>query len=235
MGNEGVMSNVAFSQWQPVYAEHGIATIPCSQAKRPLVKHPQKFGCRGSTEIASKFPDAQTFGFYNGRYTGLTTLESMIRMNGYSPMRSTDMARRRSISAAAPASSTRSIGTTASAAKSEPGKVFRSTCCGAGLTIAPPGVVAKGQYEIIQGSLDDLDRLPANARQIFYVARPLIEERTDKPLRYDYFSQKMLPDYINKLPECVGWDVVYDDRGHFVEPHTERMIGLGHFERSQLR
>ena len=31
---------------------------------------------------------------------------------------------------------------------------------GAGLTIAPPSVVAKGQYEIIQGSLDDLDRLP---------------------------------------------------------------------------
>ena len=28
----------------------------------------------------------------------------------------------------------------------------------------------------------DNNRLPATARQIFYVARPLIEERTDKPL-----------------------------------------------------
>ena len=27
MGNEGVMSNVAFSEWQPIYAEHGVATI----------------------------------------------------------------------------------------------------------------------------------------------------------------------------------------------------------------
>jgi hypothetical protein len=73
----------------------------------------------------------------------------------------------------------------------------------------------------------DNDKLPATARQIFYVARPLIEERTDKPLRYKYFSQTLLPDYINKHPECAGWDVTYDDRGHFIEPHTKRMIGLG--------
>ena len=31
---------------------------------------------------------------------------------------------------------------------------------GAGLAIAPPSIVAKGQYQIIQGHLDDLDRLP---------------------------------------------------------------------------
>ena len=30
---------------------------------------------------------------------------------------------------------------------------------GAGLAIAPPSIVAKGQYQIIQGHLDDLDRL----------------------------------------------------------------------------
>ena len=25
----------------------------------------------------------------------------------------------------------------------------------------------------------------------------------------------------------VDWDIVYDDRGHFTEPHTEKSIGLG--------
>jgi hypothetical protein len=73
----------------------------------------------------------------------------------------------------------------------------------------------------------DNNRLPATARQIFYVARPLIEERTDKPLDYKYFSQTLLPDFINKHAECANWDVVYDDRGHFLEPHSERVIGLG--------
>jgi hypothetical protein len=71
----------------------------------------------------------------------------------------------------------------------------------------------------------DNNRLPATARQIFYVARPLIEEQTDKPLSYAYFSQTLLPNYVNE--HGADWDVVYDDRGHFTEPHTKRVIGLG--------
>ena len=71
----------------------------------------------------------------------------------------------------------------------------------------------------------DNGRLPATARQIYYVAGPLIEERTDKPLNYAYFSQTLLPNYVEE--HGGGWDVVYDDRGHFAEPHVERVIGLG--------
>jgi hypothetical protein len=71
----------------------------------------------------------------------------------------------------------------------------------------------------------DNNKLPATARQIFYVARPLIEERTDKPLSYKYFSQVLLPNFVNEHGR--DWDVVYDDRGHFLEPHTNRVIGLG--------
>jgi hypothetical protein len=73
----------------------------------------------------------------------------------------------------------------------------------------------------------DNNRLPATARQIFYVARPLIEEQTDKPLTYAYFSQTLLPNFINEHAECADWDVVYDDRGHLTEPHSKRVIGLG--------
>jgi hypothetical protein len=73
--------------------------------------------------------------------------------------------------------------------------------------------------------VSDNNRLPATARQIYYVARPLIEERTDKPLSYSYFSQTLLPNYVNE--HGAGWDVVYDDRGHFTEPHVRRVIGLG--------
>ena len=42
-------------------------------------------------------------------------------------------------------------------------------------------------------------RLPATARQIFYQARPKIMALTDdKELRYKYFSQTLLPDYIEE-------------------------------------
>jgi hypothetical protein len=68
--------------------------------------------------------------------------------------------------------------------------------------------------------------LPANARQVMYAARPLIQEETDKPLDDKYFTQTLLPDYLNDRPE-LDWDVVYDARGHFEEPHTGRSVELG--------
>jgi hypothetical protein len=71
--------------------------------------------------------------------------------------------------------------------------------------------------------------LPATARQIYYKARPLIMALTDdKELRYKYFSQTLLPDYIEEKGAI--WNVVYDARGHFEEPHTNRSIGCGTLE-----
>ena len=73
------------------------------------------------------------------------------------------------------------------------------------------------------------DTLPALARQIFYQARPKIMAMTeDKELAYGYFSQTLLPDYIEE--NAVDWNVVYDARGHFEEPHTNRRIGCGTIE-----
>jgi hypothetical protein len=71
--------------------------------------------------------------------------------------------------------------------------------------------------------------LPALARQIFYQARPKIMALTEnKELAYGYFSQTLLPDYIEE--HGVDWNVVYDARGHFEEPHTNRRIGCGTIE-----
>jgi len=68
-------------------------------------------------------------------------------------------------------------------------------------------------------------RLPANARQIFYQARPLVLAATDERLGDHYFIQNLLPAYMAE--HGVDWDVVYDQRGHFEEPHTEETVGLG--------
>jgi hypothetical protein len=71
--------------------------------------------------------------------------------------------------------------------------------------------------------------LPANARQIMYAARPDIPRLTRRDqLDDDYFTQTLLPDYMADRPhETAEWDVVYDARGHFAEPHTDRLISLG--------
>jgi hypothetical protein len=69
------------------------------------------------------------------------------------------------------------------------------------------------------------DTLPATARQVMYAARPEIQERTGKQLDDQYFTQTLLPDYMEE--HDVDWDVVFDDRGHLREPHTGYGIGLG--------
>jgi len=85
--------------------------------------------------------------------------------------------------------------------------------------------ILQGAYMVASGN----GTLPASARQIFYQARPQIMAMTeDKELSYGYFSQTLLPDYIDELG--VDWDVVYDARGHFLEPHTNRRIGCGTIE-----
>jgi hypothetical protein len=68
--------------------------------------------------------------------------------------------------------------------------------------------------------------LPANARQIYYAARREILERTGKTeLDSQYFCQDLLIDYVRETG--VDWDIVWDDRGHFTEPHTKHAFGLG--------
>jgi hypothetical protein len=72
--------------------------------------------------------------------------------------------------------------------------------------------------------------LPANARQIMYAARSLVLAETGGTCwkDSDYFTQALLPDYMFDYPsETANWDVVYDARGHLVEPHVRMRLGLG--------
>jgi hypothetical protein len=69
----------------------------------------------------------------------------------------------------------------------------------------------------------------ANARQIMYAARPLMLAK-EPSLSLDgkfsvYFTQVILKDFLEeKNPD---WKVVWDARGHLIEPYTGESIGLG--------
>jgi hypothetical protein len=156
---------MTFAQWQPRYAKHGVALIPCSPEKRPLVEHPQLFGCRGSTEIAAKpkFANVMAFGFYTGPRSRLTVLD-------------VDTTDERVLRDALDRH-----GSTSLIVRTGSGKfhaLYRHNgekrnirpwkaqglpidVLGAGLSIAPPSIAANGTYEIIKGSLDNLQRLPS--------------------------------------------------------------------------
>jgi hypothetical protein len=70
----------------------------------------------------------------------------------------------------------------------------------------------------------------AAPRQIFYAARKLMLAELDenKTINSVYFTQTLLPDYMHAHPmETTDWDLLWDDRGHFEEPHTDYRFGLG--------
>ena len=72
--------------------------------------------------------------------------------------------------------------------------------------------------------------LPVKPRQIMYRARPHILARTGQDsLDGQYFSQVLLISYMEEH-DCSDWDVIWDARGHLIEPHTGIEIPLGTLE-----
>ena len=71
--------------------------------------------------------------------------------------------------------------------------------------------------------------LPANARQIYYAARgPILKATGRESLDSNYFTQTLLMGYVESHSgRTSSWNIVFDDRGHFVEPHTRQAFGLG--------
>jgi hypothetical protein len=76
----------------------------------------------------------------------------------------------------------------------------------------------------------DNGALPVKPRQIMYAARPRILQMTGEvELSGSYFSQTLLIDYM-EVYDCDDWDIVWDARGHFIEPHTGTETALGTLE-----
>jgi hypothetical protein len=70
-------------------------------------------------------------------------------------------------------------------------------------------------------------RLPVNPRQIHYAARRSILEATgNDALESGYFLQTLLTQYMDEY-DCSDWDLIWDARGHFTEPHTREVISVG--------
>ena len=71
--------------------------------------------------------------------------------------------------------------------------------------------------------------LPANPRQIYYAARPEMLRLTElREIKDNYFCQTLLTNFMKTHPGLTaGWNIAWDDRGHFSEPHTGHEIGLG--------
>jgi hypothetical protein len=153
----------SFGAWQPLYADHRIATFPVrvsSDGKVPAIRGWQSVGLPGSSKLAQKFAGADAFGFCPGRRTGLTILD-------------VDTPDERVL-----ADALDRYGSTPVIVRSGSGNFqgwYRNNgegrlirridpdqpidILGSGFVVAPPSRGVKGDYQFISGGLDDLDRL----------------------------------------------------------------------------
>jgi hypothetical protein len=155
-----VKSQRTFALWQQAYAEHRIATFPVRADKVPAIRGYQKVGLPGSGQLAFKFAGANALGFMCGPRSKLTVLDvdstsetvlgNAIARHGITPILVRTASgkwhayyrhngERRCI---------------------RPFAGLPIDVLGGGFVIAPPSKTAAGSYEFIDGSLDDLDRLP---------------------------------------------------------------------------
>jgi hypothetical protein len=151
-----------FSQWQPEYAERGIATFPVRE-KRPAVRGYLKIGLPASQQFAIKFPAENAFGLACAR-NRITVLD-------------VDAPDERLM-----ADALAEFGPTPFIVRSgsgnwqawyrhngerrrvRPDPARPIDILGDGFVVAPPSVTSKGAYHIVDGTLDDLDRLPTMRR-----------------------------------------------------------------------
>jgi hypothetical protein len=155
-----IESRGIFSRWQPHYAEHGIATFPVGEAKRPCVRGWQKVGLKGSAELANKFDEADALGYVTGRRSNVTVLDidttdervaaDAIQKHGQPAI----------ITRTASGKFHHLYRYNGERRRIRPWSELPIDLLGDnGFALAAPSKTATGSYEIIHGHLDDLDRL----------------------------------------------------------------------------
>lgn len=155
------MSGV-FAEWQPVYAEHGIATFPVSivgKDKKPAVKGYLKLGSKVSGQLAIKFPGHDAIGLACKRnkitVLDVDTPDERVLADGLAKHGPTPFIVR-SGSGNFQAWYRRN----GEGRRIRPDPAVPVDILGDGYVVAPPSRGSRGIYEIISGKLDDLDGLP---------------------------------------------------------------------------
>ena len=147
----------AFSMWQPLYEEAGIATFPVDAThKRPSVGIYGRAGLPASRSWAKKFGEADALGFNCGKRNGLTVLDidapdenllaDSLGKFGPSPV----------VIRTASGKFHVWYKHNGEGRKIRPEKHVPIDILGGGYAVAPPSSTGTGQYEFIEGSLNDL-------------------------------------------------------------------------------
>src|SRR5262245_54522314 len=152
---------------QAAYARHGLALFPMhldkDGSKKPLVRNYQRIGTRAGATLTKRFGDAAAFGFVCGERSKITVLDvddtdervlaDALERHGRTPL-VVRTARRRFQAWYRWNGERRQI-------RPDPSRLV--DILGGGVVVAPDSSAPHGQYQIIEGHLDDVGRLPTLA------------------------------------------------------------------------
>ena len=171
-----------FSEWQPQYAERGVVTFPVRN-KVPAVKGYLKLGERVSEKLAEKFAGDNTFGFACKR-NKITVLDidtsdekvlaDALDRHGPTPI----------VIRSGSGNFQAWYRHNGERRRVRPDRALPIDILGDGFVIAPPSLGAKGRYHMIDGSLDDINRLPT-MRSVAAVDKSLVVTKTGTGNRND--------------------------------------------------
>jgi hypothetical protein len=153
-----------FQKWQPVYAERGIATFPVREVgenKKPMVSHYQRIGLHASAQLVSRFGSAAMLGFVTGKRSGITVLD-------VDSVNDNDLAEALDRQGQTPVIARTARGKFHAFYKHNgEGRKIRpwpdrqiDVLGNNGFVVGTPSLFQGGEYQFIQGSLDDLGSLP---------------------------------------------------------------------------
>ncbi|MFW7355595.1 MAG: bifunctional DNA primase/polymerase [Brucella sp.] len=147
-----------FADWQPQYAARGIATFPVRD-KRPAVKGYLKIGNKTSEQFALKFANDDAFGLACKR-SKIVVLDcdtpderifaDALGRHGKTPF----------IVRSGSGNWQAWYRHNGEARRVRPDPALPIDILGDGFVVAPPSMGSKGQYQLVEGSLDDLSDLP---------------------------------------------------------------------------
>ena len=153
---------MTFSNAQPLYAEHGIATFPVTAAKKPSVRGYMHTGLKGSQNLAARFGSAPALGFATDDRNGVTVIDidtpderalvQALDRHGPTPL----------IARTGSGKFHAYYRHNGERRRIRPWHGREIDLLGrGGYVIAPPSAVEKGSYRFIEGTLDDVHQLPA--------------------------------------------------------------------------
>jgi hypothetical protein len=223
------VADALFAEWQPQYAERGIATFPVVGAeKRPAVGNYLRMGLRASCSLAARFPGAMAFGLacIPSRITILDvdTPDERVLADVLSEFGPTPFI-------------VRSGSGNFQAWYRHNGEKRRVKkpgerpidILGDGFVVAPPSRGAKGTYTIVEGSLDDLPDLPVMRRSTTKTPAPRAIQGNWGRIQKGARNEALFRSCMRAAPRCQSfddllWQAVMMNAAELCEPLSDAEV-----------